>query len=65
LAAVVATAVAKGTVVGLVGVLMISLGVWMKARLEETWLTGHLEAGAYEQYRRKIPMLIPFLPGTQ
>ena len=26
---------------------------------------GHLEAGAYEQYRRKIPMLIPFLPGTQ
>jgi protein-S-isoprenylcysteine O-methyltransferase Ste14 len=65
LAAVVATAAAKGTVMGVVGLLVISLGVWIKARLEETWLTGQLEPGAYEQYRRKIPMLIPFLPRTQ
>jgi protein-S-isoprenylcysteine O-methyltransferase Ste14 len=60
LTAVIATAVAKGTVPGLAGLLLIALGVWMKARLEETWLTGQLEAGAYQRYRRQIPMLIPF-----
>lgn len=64
LAAVVATAAAKGTVMGVAGLLVISAGVWLKARLEETWLSGQLEAGAYEQYRRQVPMLIPFLPGA-
>jgi protein-S-isoprenylcysteine O-methyltransferase Ste14 len=62
LAAVIATAAVKGTIPGLAGMLLIALGVWMKARLEETWLSGELEAGAYQRYRRKIPMLIPFGP---
>jgi protein-S-isoprenylcysteine O-methyltransferase Ste14 len=62
LTAVIATAAAKGTIPGLAGLLLIVLGIWMKARLEETWLSGELEAGAYQRYRRKIPMLIPFWP---
>jgi protein-S-isoprenylcysteine O-methyltransferase Ste14 len=62
LAAVIATAAAKGTIPGLAGLLLITLGIWMKARMEETWLSGQIEAGAYQQYRRKVPMLIPFWP---
>jgi protein-S-isoprenylcysteine O-methyltransferase Ste14 len=60
LAAVIATAAAKGTIPGLAGLLLITLGIWMKARIEETWLSSELDAGAYQQYRRTVPMLIPF-----
>jgi protein-S-isoprenylcysteine O-methyltransferase Ste14 len=62
LAAVIATAAAKGTIPGLAGLVLIVLGFWIKARIEETWLSGQLEAGAYQQYRRRVPMLIPFAP---
>jgi len=62
--AVVATAVAKGTVTGMVGLVLSAIGVWMKARLEEIWLSGQLDAGAYQQYRCKVPMLIPFWPAA-
>jgi protein-S-isoprenylcysteine O-methyltransferase Ste14 len=59
LAAMLATAAAKGTVSGLAGLVLVALGVWMKARLEETWLSGRLDAGAYQHYRRRVPMLMP------
>jgi protein-S-isoprenylcysteine O-methyltransferase Ste14 len=62
LVAVIATAAAKGTIPGLAGLLLVTIGVWMKARSEETWLSGQIDAGAYQQYRRKVPMLIPFGP---
>ena len=62
LLAVYATAAAKGTTPGVVGALLITLGVWMKARLEESWLSGQLDADAYMHYRRRIPMLISFGP---
>jgi protein-S-isoprenylcysteine O-methyltransferase Ste14 len=57
-----ATAAAKGTILGLLGALLITLGVWMKARLEEGWLRKELHPGAYDDYRRKVPMLVPFGP---
>jgi protein-S-isoprenylcysteine O-methyltransferase Ste14 len=60
LAAVVATTAAKGTVMALAGMFLIVLGVWIKARIEERWLSSQLEADAYQQYRRKVPMLMPF-----
>lgn len=62
LAAVIATAAAKGTIPGLAGLLLITIGIWMKARIEETWLSSELDTGAYQQYRRRVPMLIPFWP---
>ena len=62
LVAVIATAAAKGTIPGLAGLLLITFGIWMKASLEETWLSGQIDAGAYQQYRRRVPMLIPFVP---
>jgi protein-S-isoprenylcysteine O-methyltransferase Ste14 len=60
LLAVLGTAAAKGTVLGLVGALTITLGVWLKALLEERWLRQELEPEAYDNYRRRVPMLLPF-----
>jgi protein-S-isoprenylcysteine O-methyltransferase Ste14 len=62
LLAIYATAAAKGTMPGLLGALLLSLGLWMKARLEERWLSKELDPGAYDAYRSKVPMLIPFGP---
>lgn len=55
-----ATAAASGTVVGLVLALILTVGLWVKGRLEERWLSRELAPGAYESYRRRVPMLIPF-----
>jgi protein-S-isoprenylcysteine O-methyltransferase Ste14 len=62
LLAVCATAAAKGTVLGLVGALLITIGIWLKARLEERWLREELGADAYDSYRRRVSKLIPSAP---
>ena len=62
LLAVYATAAAKGTILGVAGALLVTAGLWMKARLEERWLAQELHPGAYADYRRRVPMLIPFGP---
>jgi len=62
LLAVLATAAAKGTVFGVGATLLIVLGLWMKARFEERWLSQELGADAYADYRRRVPMLLPFGP---
>ncbi|HTT84278.1 MAG TPA: isoprenylcysteine carboxylmethyltransferase family protein [Rhizomicrobium sp.] len=62
LLAVYATAAAKGTVLGLIGASIITIGIWMKARLEERWLREELGADIYDAYRRRVSMLIPFGP---
>jgi protein-S-isoprenylcysteine O-methyltransferase Ste14 len=36
--------------------------LWLKARTEERFLTAELNADAYAEYRRRVPMLVPFLP---
>jgi protein-S-isoprenylcysteine O-methyltransferase Ste14 len=60
LLAVLAVVLAKGTVLGLLGAALITAGLVMKARLEETWL--HEELGpSYDAYRQRVPMLVPFL----
>jgi protein-S-isoprenylcysteine O-methyltransferase Ste14 len=62
LLAVFATAGVKGTVYGIVGALLVTLGFWMKARTEEAWLREQLGAEAYDAYRKRVPMLLPFGP---
>lgn len=57
-----ATTVAKGTVLALAGASIITLGIWMKARLEEIWLSSQLDPDAYPRYRRLVPMLLPLGP---
>ncbi|HUD89448.1 MAG TPA: isoprenylcysteine carboxylmethyltransferase family protein [Xanthobacteraceae bacterium] len=54
-----ATAAAQATPTGLMGVALIVVGLWLKARAEERFLTAELGADAYGAYRRRVPMLIP------
>lgn len=54
-----ATAVAKGTIPGVMGFIVIAIGIYMKAQLEERWLTEELGADAYSSYRQRVPMLLP------
>ncbi len=56
-----ATMVAKGTVLGVAGGALITLGLWMKARLEERFLRQELGAAAYDDYSRRVAMLVPFI----
>lgn len=58
-----ATAAAIGRPAALIGVALITLGLWMKARLEEQFLRAELGAAAYDEYARRTPMLIPFPRG--
>jgi protein-S-isoprenylcysteine O-methyltransferase Ste14 len=62
IAAVWATAVLKGNAVAILGVLLMTWGFWLKARLEERFLREQLGAEAYDSYRRRVPMLAPFGP---
>jgi protein-S-isoprenylcysteine O-methyltransferase Ste14 len=62
LLAVYATAAVKGTALGCAGAAISTLGLWMKARLEEEWLRTQLDPSAYGTYRRRVPMLLPFGP---
>jgi protein-S-isoprenylcysteine O-methyltransferase Ste14 len=62
IAAILATGMAVGTVTAILGAVLISFGLSVKARAEENFLTSELDPSAYESYRRRVPMLIPFLP---
>ena len=62
LLAVYATTAVKGTILGLLGPLLITLGLLMKARLEEQGLREEPDPGAYDGYRKRVPMLVAFAP---
>jgi protein-S-isoprenylcysteine O-methyltransferase Ste14 len=62
IAGMLATGVAVGTVTAMLGAVLISLGMWQKARMEEGFLTQELGADEYGSYCRRVPMLVPFLP---
>ena len=61
IAGMLATGVAVGTLTAMLGAVLISLGMWQKARMEERFLTIELGADAYGRYCRRVPMLVPFL----
>jgi protein-S-isoprenylcysteine O-methyltransferase Ste14 len=60
--ALLATAAIEATLVALLGALLIALGLWAKARAEERFLSTELAPETYESYRRRVPMLVPFIP---
>ena len=62
IAAAIALALVKGTVIASAGALLAAFGFWVKARLEEGFLREQLGAEAYDGYRRRVPMLVPFGP---
>jgi protein-S-isoprenylcysteine O-methyltransferase Ste14 len=60
--ALLATAATEATLVALFGTVFIALGLWVKARAEERFLSAELGPETYESYGRRVPMLVPFLP---
>jgi protein-S-isoprenylcysteine O-methyltransferase Ste14 len=61
LLAILATMAAKGIVWGVAGAALLTIGIIMKARLEERFLRGEL-GSAYDDYAKRVPMLVPFAP---
>jgi protein-S-isoprenylcysteine O-methyltransferase Ste14 len=57
-----ATALQIGTAPAAIGALFFVIGFWIKARLEERFLSEQLGERAYGAYRRRVPMLAPFGP---
>ena len=56
-----AMAVIRGTAAAWLGVAILTLGWYIKARMEEAFLREQLGAQDYDRYASRIPMLIPFL----
>jgi protein-S-isoprenylcysteine O-methyltransferase Ste14 len=56
----VATAVQRGTAEAWLGMALMTLGWYIKARLEERFLRSELGAESYDAYARRVPMLMPF-----
>ncbi len=63
--AIVATVIQYGTINAVIGGILIIFSFWLKARLEEQWLASELGAHVYEDYKQRVPMLIPFLSNSQ
>jgi protein-S-isoprenylcysteine O-methyltransferase Ste14 len=57
----IATAAVNGNWRGIAGAVLLIVGYWLKARIEERFLRTELGAEAYDAYARKTAMLIPFL----
>jgi protein-S-isoprenylcysteine O-methyltransferase Ste14 len=55
-----ATALERGRIEALLGVLVLIAGVSIRAKLEERFLRRDLGDEAYATYRSRVPMLIPF-----
>ncbi|HUD52678.1 isoprenylcysteine carboxylmethyltransferase family protein [Parvibaculum sp.] len=62
LAATLATALTLATIPALLGLVFITVGLWLKAKIEERFLAAELGPDAYGDYRRRVPMLVPFGP---
>jgi protein-S-isoprenylcysteine O-methyltransferase Ste14 len=56
-----ATAIEKGTSFALLGVAIVTLAFYIKARREERFLRAELGENAYDAYARKTAMLVPFV----
>ena len=56
-----ATAALKGSAGALLGLALMVLAFWIKARLEERFLGAELGEAAYDDYRRRTGMLFPGL----
>ncbi|MFL6280913.1 MAG: methyltransferase family protein [Vicinamibacterales bacterium] len=55
----IATATMRGTMAAWLGVIVMTLGWYVKARMEEEFLREELGAEEYGAYARRVPMLVP------
>lgn len=61
LTAALATLAVRGTVHAMLGFALLTIGYWMKARLEERFLREELGPADYDAYAARVPMLVPFI----
>lgn len=61
LLAAIATALERGRVEAIAAVFVLIAGVSLRARLEERFLRRDLGDETYSAYRRRVPMLVPFM----
>jgi protein-S-isoprenylcysteine O-methyltransferase Ste14 len=54
----------RATPLTLLGALLITIGFALKAKVEERFLAAELGEADYVDYRRRVPMLVPFLHAT-
>lgn len=59
-----ATAAQRGTGQAWLGMGLMTLGWYIKARMEERFLRDELGPDAYGAYSRRVPMLVPFITST-
>lgn len=62
LASLLAMALLKATLLGFAGLGVAVVGFWLRARLEERFLRSELGPETYDDYSRRTPMLVPFVP---
>lgn len=62
LAAAIPMVVVKASWATIAGFVIMTAGYWLKAKIEEGFLSKELGAGAYAAYRKRVPMLVPFSP---
>jgi protein-S-isoprenylcysteine O-methyltransferase Ste14 len=60
LCALAATVCVRATAETLAGAAILALGIYIKARTEESFLRDQLGAETYDVYARRVPMLVPF-----
>jgi len=60
LLAAIATTAETGLARTAFGAVLLILGYWMKARVEERFLRVELGEEAYDSYAKRVPMLVPF-----
>ncbi|MBP6013818.1 MAG: isoprenylcysteine carboxylmethyltransferase family protein [Alphaproteobacteria bacterium] len=58
----IALAAVSGRLLAVIGLVAVAVGIFIKARLEERFLSAELGAEAYAAYRKRVPMLIPGSP---
>jgi protein-S-isoprenylcysteine O-methyltransferase Ste14 len=59
LTAALASALARGTLAAFVGLGLMAVSFYIKARLEERFLRSELGPEGYDRYARRVPMLVP------
>ncbi|HEX3753805.1 MAG TPA: isoprenylcysteine carboxylmethyltransferase family protein [Rhizomicrobium sp.] len=57
----IAVLVERGTALAILGVCLVILSWYLKARLEESYLRAELGVPAYDAYAARVPMLVPLV----
>jgi protein-S-isoprenylcysteine O-methyltransferase Ste14 len=62
IAATIAMVVIKASWAAMAGLVIMTAGYWLKAKIEEGFLRQELGPEGYDAYKKRVPMLVPFSP---